>query len=345
MTKSAAIIGGGIGGLATAIALHRAGWHVTVHERQTTTPATGTALGMWPAALHALDQLGVGAAVRERGCPQRTGEFRQPGGGRIAAIDVDRLERRTGDRVHLISRPALLTILREAATGCDLRFGDPIGSVEPLRKEFDVVVAADGVFSRTREEVFGDQFRARFAGTTAWRGFVDDLPTDTFTEVWGAGVKFGVTPQEGGRTNWYASSAAAEGDLHPGAELPALRAMFGSWPDPVARVLGAITEEGILRHDIYVAPRLPSYLAGNVVLIGDAAHAMAPDLGRGACEAIIDAVTLASHGPAGYDRARRRVTQRLARMAGAASWMTRQRHAVPLRDGVLKMSMLAGPPG
>ncbi|WP_433374063.1 FAD-dependent monooxygenase [Actinoplanes sp. CA-142083] len=335
MTKTAGIIGGGIGGLAAAIALHKSGWQVTVHERQTTTPAVGTALGMWPAALRALDELGVGDRVREQGVPQRAGELRRPDGRRIVAMDMDRMERRLGDRIHLISRPALLTILREAAAEvCDLRFGTAVEGPELLQ---DLVVAADGVFSRTREDLFGE--KARYAGSTAWRGTLD-FPTETFAEIWGAGVKFGVTPQEGGRTNWFASAGAPEGDFHPGAELAALHEIFGGWRDPaVARVLGAIREDGILRHDIYVTPKLPSYLSGNVVLIGDAAHAMTPDLGRGACEALIDAVSLGKDGAIGYDQDRRRTTQRLARMAGAAAWMTRQRHAVPLRNAVLRAAL------
>ncbi|GIM95533.1 FAD-dependent oxidoreductase [Paractinoplanes toevensis] len=342
MGRTAAIIGGGIGGLSAAIALHRTGWQVTVHERQTTTPATGTALGIWPAALRALDELGIGDQVRALGCAQNHGEFRRPDGSVITRLAVDQ----GGDRVHLLSRPALLATLKEAARECDLRFGETGG----LGGKSDLVVAADGVFSGSREKLFGDRYRARYAGATAWRGFLDGQPTDTFTEVWGAGVKFGVTPMEGGRTNWYASAAAKEGDWRPGAELTALRERFGTWADPVARVLSQVTEQSILRHDVYVAPKLPSYVRGNVALIGDAAHAMTPDLGRGACEAMIDAVELAAalqsaEGLAAYDRKRRRTTQRLARMAGAASWMTRQRHAVPLRDGLLKVSVLAGPPG
>jgi len=357
MTKTAGIIGGGIGGLAAAIALSRNGWRVTVHERQTSTPSIGTALGIWPAALKALDELGVGGFVRKEGLPQQGGELRRPDGSRIVTMNVARLERRLGERIHLISRPALLTILREAAAeACELRFGEPVTGALPD----DLVVAADGVFSQTRERLFGEGYRARYAGSTAWRGVIDDLPTDTFAEVWGAGVKFGSTPHENGGTNWFASAALPESAFRPGAELDALCEIFGDWTDPaVVRVLGALREraadksgsgaasprdeamdeEGILRHDIYVTPRLPSYVVGNVVLIGDAAHAMPPDIGRGACEAIIDAVSLGRSGAVAYDRDRRRTTQRLVRVAGAASWLTRQRHGVPLRNGLLKVAL------
>ncbi|MEU8662226.1 FAD-dependent monooxygenase [Actinoplanes philippinensis] len=346
MRRHAAIIGGGIGGLATAIALGNDGWRVTVHERDAALPATGTALGMWPAALRALDAVKAGHAVRATGCPQESGEVRRPDGSRIVTIRTP-----AGGPVHLISRPALLGILHRAASAAaDLRFADPVD--DPARLDADLIVAADGVFSRTRERLFGPAYRARHSGATAWRGTVDGMATSTFVEVWGRGVNFGVTPQEGGRTNWFAAAAAPAGSFHPGAETAVLRRMFGGWAAPVGPVLEAVTEPGILRHDVYVTPPLPSHVSGNAVLIGDA-HAMTPDLGRGACEALVDAVTLAAclretsttaEGLRDYDRRRRPVTRRLARMAGAAGRLSRVRHALPVRDGLLRASMLAGPP-
>jgi 2-polyprenyl-6-methoxyphenol hydroxylase-like FAD-dependent oxidoreductase len=347
MRRHAAIIGGGIGGLATAIALGNDGWRVTVHERDAALPATGTALGMWPAALRALDDIKTGHLVRETGAPQQSGEVRRPDGSRIVTIRTP-----TADPIHLISRPALLRILHRTATAtADLRFSDPVDRIDGL--DADLVVVADGVFSRTREQLFGSGYQARYSGGTAWRGTIDGMATSTFVEVWGRGVKFGVTPQEGGRTNWFAATGAPEGDFHPGAEAATLRRMFGGWAAPVSQVLDAVTEGGILRHDVYVAPALPTHVSGNAVLIGDAAHAMTPDLGRGACEALIDAVTLAeclraastvADGLAAYDSRRRPATRRLSRMAAAAGRLTRVRHALPIRDGLLRASMLAGPP-
>jgi 2-polyprenyl-6-methoxyphenol hydroxylase-like FAD-dependent oxidoreductase len=354
MAHTAAIVGGGIGGLATAIALHRYGWRVTVYERDAELPATGTALGMWPAALRALDTLGVGDDVRRLGRRQNRGEFRRPDGTRIAVIDAGKLERRTGDPVYLLSRPALLTLLYHAAGGAALHFGTTVRAIGPLREEFDLVVAADGVFSQAREELFGEAYRARYTGSTAWRGYLEDMPTDTFTETWGTGAKFGVTPQEADRTNWYATTPAPEGSFSPGAELATLRRLFWAWAHPVSTVLEAITEAGILRHDLYVTPRLPTFARDNVALIGDAAHAMPPDLGRGACEAVMDAVALATRlrdaptvpdGLRAYDRERRRRTQRLAGISSMAARLSRVRHARRLRDALLRASLLAGPPG
>jgi 2-polyprenyl-6-methoxyphenol hydroxylase-like FAD-dependent oxidoreductase len=352
MGGTAVVVGGGVGGLATAVALGRDGWDVTVFERQADLSGAGTAFGIWPGALHALDMLGLGDAVRRLGVAQERAEFRRPDGSRIATLDVARLRRRTGEPVRLLSRPALVRILADAVPGRALNFGGAVGDPWALRGDVDLVVAADGVFGRTRTDLFGGTYRARYAGTTAWRGWVDGMSTDTVTETWGAGVKFGTTPQEGGRTNWYAAVAAPEGSFAPGAGLTTLRGLVGAWHEPIPRLLDAMSEAQVLRHDVYVVPRLPAFVRDNVALVGDAAHAMTPDLGRGACEAIVDAVTLAAslHGASGargvadalrrYDRQRRRPVQRLASAAAAASRLTRQRRLLPVREAVLRASLL-----
>src|SRR5581483_9678938 len=128
-----------------------------------------------------------------------------------------------------------------------------------------------------------------------------------------------------------------------------LYARFGTWRGPVPEVLAALTPDGILRHDLYATPALPRFVDGNLALIGDAAHAMPPDLGRGAGEALVDAVTLAGQlaeastvdsALRGYDALRRRTVQRVVRAAAAAAALTRWTRALPVRDGLLRLALL-----
>lgn len=352
MNGRAAIIGGGIVGLATAIGLQTAGWEVQVFERADSLPTTGTALGIWPSALRALDTLGVGDQVRATGRAQHSGAFLRPDGSVIATIDVGKMTRRSGDPVYLLSRPPLLRMLAGALKPDTLRFGQEVADPRTMR-DFDVVVAADGINSRIRTALFGPAYRPRYVGATAWRGTVDG-DVSSVTETWGEGARFGITPQEAGRTNWFAGVRVAEGQRSPGGEVRQLRELFGHWHPAVRRVLDQLTEADVLRHDLYeLHPALPSLVSGNVALIGDAAHAMTPDLGRGACEALIDGASLARHlvealdVPAalrGYDGERRRATQRLAGTARMVNRMAHTRTLTSVRDAAMKVALRFGSP-
>ncbi|MFI7210253.1 FAD-dependent monooxygenase [Micromonospora maritima] len=352
MDGRAVVVGGGVGGLAAGIALRAAGWSVTVLERSAALPRTGTGLGIWPGAMRALDALGVGDEVRRRGRRQAGGVIRRPDGSRIATVDVDRLERRHGEPVHLVTRPVLLAALAGALPEPVLRLAAPVSDPGALRDAYDLVVGADGITSVVRAALHGDRYPLRHAGVVAWRGVVD-VEVAEGGETWGRGRKFGLTPAGPGRTNWYAAVSRPEGHPAPADDRAELRRLFGDWHRPVPQVLDALTPEGILRHEIRDLTPLPSYVGDRTALLGDAAHAMTPDLGQGACQALIDAVALADclraadDLPAGlraYDRRRRRPTQRIAAGARWAGRLSQARRLLPVRDAVLRLALAAGPP-
>ncbi|MDI3387648.1 FAD-dependent monooxygenase [Streptomyces sp. B-S-A8] len=354
MTGTAIVIGAGIGGLAAAVGLRAAGWDVEVRERAPAPPATGTSLGLWPGGLHALDALGLGDTARERSRAAADGRFVRAGGALIGNVDMAALRRRTGEGVRVISRPALLSALVDALDEGTVRYGEPVPDVRALASRYDVVVAADGLRSRARSVLFGGAHRPRYCGVTAWHGTADvDAPG--MTETWGDSARFGVTPRAGSRANWFACVRAPERATPAGGELAALRRRFGHWHTGVREILDHLGEAPVHRNDLYdLAVPLPAYVSGNIALIGDAAHAMTPDLGRGACEALTDAVALTRRLTArtrvpqaltAYDAQRRPPTQRLAR---AARLMNRAVHTrlpvTPARDAAMWLFLTAGRP-
>lgn len=132
-------------------------------------------------------------------------------------------------------------------------------------------------------------------------------PTDVGGETWGRGTRFGRAPLPDARTYCYATANGPEGAEAPDGELAVLRARFGDWHHPIPALVEAAAGSEILRHDLYELPDLASFIRGSVALLGDAAHAMTPNLGQGACQALEDAATLADTAPdlASYDRERR----------------------------------------
>ncbi|WP_158847002.1 FAD-dependent monooxygenase [Saccharothrix deserti] len=319
--RRAAVIGGGVGGLTAAIGLRRSGWEVVVFERSAALPDVGTGLGIWPDALRALDRLGLGDAARGAGRRQPDGTLRKPDGTVIGTIGAG--------SVHLLTRPALLGVLAGALPEGVVRFGTSADLAQCA--DYDLVVGADGIHSAVRGELFDAVVRP--SGAIGWRGTVD-VPVDAGGETWGKGGKFGLTPQADGRTNWYAMAE----DL----------SLFADWHDPIPRVLASATD--VLRHELLYLTPLPSYVSGRVALLGDAAHAMTPDLGQGACQAIIDGVVLAEclagdvdAGLRSYDGKRRRVTQRLAARSLQLNRLARMRRLTGVRDLGLRLALRLRP--
>ena len=128
-----------------------------------------------------------------------------------------------------------------------------------------------------------------------------ELARGEVTEYWGNGQLFGITPVSAGKTNWFTAFPAQRFDsIELG--LDHLRQTSRDFPAQVQTVLAAAEPDQTHINGIHVSPTLPTFVRGRAALIGDAAHAMAPNAGRGACESIVDAVALGTllnqHPPA-----------------------------------------------
>jgi 2-polyprenyl-6-methoxyphenol hydroxylase-like FAD-dependent oxidoreductase len=187
----------------------------------------------------------------------------------------------------------------------------------------DLVVAADGIRSTLRSALFPEAAAPRYAGYTAWRMVVENPGGAEPAETWGPdGQRFAVLPITGGRCYCYATADVPAGTAFDD-DAAELRRRFGGWHEPIGTLLEAVTADDLVRNDIEELPALPAMHVSRVALLGDAAHAMTPDLGQGACQAIEDAVVLASvvdpHDPAAVEAGLQRYTdERLPRTTAIA---------------------------
>jgi 2-polyprenyl-6-methoxyphenol hydroxylase-like FAD-dependent oxidoreductase len=358
-TRTAVVIGGGIGGLASAVALRSAGWDVQVLERSEELREVGAGISLWPNALRALDLLGVGDRVREQGTIEAGGGFRDRAGTWLFRTDMRAIEERFGPSV-LIRRPALLAILADALPPGTVTLSTEVTGIgerpDHVRVEHragpttaDVVVAADGIRSRIRAHLWPGARGPRYAGYTTWRFVTPVLDIDAeVTESWGSGERVGIFPLGDGTFYSY-QSATVPPDHRVGDELGELKRRFSGWHDPIPALLDNVTSADVLRHDIYRLPPLRTFVTRRVALVGDAAHAMTPDLGQGGCTSLEDAVELArqldgrpadpAHGLARYDRLRRPRTQAIARRSAISGRFGQASSpiAVRLRDRATRL--------
>jgi 2-polyprenyl-6-methoxyphenol hydroxylase-like FAD-dependent oxidoreductase len=342
--RSAVVVGGGIGGLTAAVALRKVGWQVTVLERAAMFGEIGAGITLLSNGLRCLDAIGLGEAVRGSGLPMLALGMRTAAGRWLSRFDGDGadMEARMGTTSVVIHRAELHRILRDALPAAALVAGVTttgiIGGADggPAEVRFrhggrdavlhaDLVVGADGVHSWVRTQRWPEALAPVYSGSTTWRAITvpSSVPVTEMSLSWGQGTEFGVMPIVDGRTYWYAAANADEFQRNPD-ELSELRRQFGSWHEPIPAVLEQTSPEAVLRHDIYWLPKLDSYHRGSVALLGDAAHAMTPNLGQGGGQALEDAIVLAAAvsrtsdvtaALAQYDAERRARTQAMSQAA------------------------------
>ena len=315
MAQQILIIGAGICGLATAVALQRGGHDVTVIEERTDT-SSGAGISIWPNALAALDEIGVGDAVRGAGGRVSAGALRWRDGTWLRHPSPQRLVKALGEPLVVIRRSALTTVLADAlADGtvhCGLSARELVPTADGVRvtladsttRDAAAVIGADGTRSVVARHLNG-ALADRYVGYTAWRGVAETtIDPDVAGEVLGPGIEFGHVPLGSDATYWFATERAPAGHVAPQGELAYLRARFASWADPIPAVLAATDAGDVLRNDLYDREGARQWSRGRVLAVGDAAHPMRPHLGQGGCQGLEDAAVLARFLDARFPDAR-----------------------------------------
>lgn len=304
MAEPIVVVGAGIAGLATAVALQRGGHDVAVLEERTDT-SSGAGISIWPNALAALDHLGVGDAVRARGGRVTAGAMRWRDGAWLRRPNRDRIIDALGEALVVLQRAALTDVLHDALAVGSVRYGVGVRGLSPEREGVALrlsdggtlharaLVGADGTGSAVARHLNGPLAHT-YAGYTAWRGVADiEIDADLCGETLGPGSEVGHVSMGAGRTYWFATERTPAGGARPEGELNYLRSRFADWAEPLPALLAATDPDFVLRHDIYDRSAARRWARGPVVVVGDAAHAMRPHLGQGGCQAIEDAAILA----------------------------------------------------
>jgi 2-polyprenyl-6-methoxyphenol hydroxylase-like FAD-dependent oxidoreductase len=342
MTRHAIVIGAGIGGLATALALHRIGWRATVLERASELGEIGAGMSQAPNALRALDELGVGEQARQAGVPTHAT-------GNLRTADGRYLQRaRPGDPAALLAfhRADLHRVLLDAVPDGWIRTATEVTAIRQDGTSATVdhsggelsanlIVAADGIGSTARRLLMPEAPPPRFLGRTAWLGIapIGGLPGSVTLSP---GAYFLIHPLSRDRAYWAHLTTADQPGVRYGHEMTEVARRIRDWHDPIPALVNATPADAVIHIDVRDLDPLPSYIDGRVALLGDAAHAMSPDRGQGAGQSLEDAVVLAAALAAEptlqaalrrYDSERRPRTQNTARGARADGRRTTSRAA------------------
>lgn len=355
------VAGGGIGGLAAALALQQRGIKALVCERAPALREVGAGLLLSPNAVRVLSWLGLAEAARIRSRvidewrilnPQGRPLHRmQPGRAGSPALSLHR-----GDLQMLLQAqldPAALRLEFEIVAHAQSADGVELVAQSGERIAGSVLVGTDGLHSQVRAGLRGEQ-SPRDCGYVGWRSVVSGIPPgyegNWLTESWGEGKRFGISPLGGGRCYWYATTNQTR-DAVPGPAnaREELLARFRHWHAPIPELIAATPPDTILRNVIFDRPNTGRWTHERVTLLGDAAHPMTPNLGQGACTALEDAWVLAREiamtpswtaGLRRYEKARRPRTDLIN---SASHWLgsviqLENPAAIALRDSVLRLT-------
>jgi 2-polyprenyl-6-methoxyphenol hydroxylase-like FAD-dependent oxidoreductase len=308
----ATIIGGGIGGLTTAIALKQAGIDYEIFEAAPELKPVGAGIVMASNPMQVFQRLAIDNKIKEAGLEIHAAfgvdqSFKTISALRVKevvtpcygvgsyAIHRGRLQQVLlteidANKIQLNKRLASLT---QTASNVELKFDDG------TTMQADLVIGADGIKSTVRKSIFGE-IPLRYSGQTCWRGIAKfSLPADkkfNTYEMWGnqKGLRFGIAPTHEDEVYYFTTYfTEANGKDEPNQAKIKVRENFSVFGDLPTQLIEATPEENIIRSDINDFVPIKQWWKGRVALLGDAAHATTPNLGQGGCQAVEDAFVIA----------------------------------------------------
>lgn len=305
--KKFLIVGAGIAGLTTGIALQKQGFNVKIYESYPEIKASGAGLILGQNALKAFATLDLDQEIINAGKWANSVKLKTDSGKILSHIDSYAKESAGDIRVLSVARTELHHILyshlqpntietnkkcidfEQNPTGVSVYFADGTNT------RGDYLIAADGIHSVIRKKLL-PHIQLRYSGYTCWRGITsipDEHANVEFIEVWGDKGRFGSVPLSGNRVYWYTTiNSKPENQELARYKVQDVYNIFKDYHEPIPQVLNSTKDDELIWNDIYDFKPIDQYAFERTLLIGDAAHATTPNMGQGACQAIEDAIIL-----------------------------------------------------
>jgi 2-polyprenyl-6-methoxyphenol hydroxylase-like FAD-dependent oxidoreductase len=305
------IIGGGFSGMAAAIELRREGRDVELAEIDPDWRSYGAGISLGGATMRAFRRLGVLDAFLAQGAATDDVEIFIPAGVKVATLPTPRLAGPDVPGNGGIMRPVLARILAEAtrAAGVTVRLGCTFTRIEQDAEgvdvtfsdgshgRYDLVIGADGLYSKVREAVFPDAPKPKYTGQGVWRAVLPRPEEVKGTMMWvGPKVKTGLNPVSRDEMYLFVTEDRAENThVAPADFLAKLKGLLAAFPAPLMQQVAQQLGEGsqIIYRPLESLLVPQPWYRGRVVLVGDSVHATTPHMAAGACIGIEDAIVLA----------------------------------------------------
>lgn len=305
------IIGAGMGGLTTGIALKKFGHHVTIYEQAEQILAMGAAISLWSNGVKCLNYLGLTDQVAKLGGQMDHLAYMDGLTGDVMTqFSLHPLIAEVGQRPYPVSRSDLQNMLMDEFGRENIHLGKKMLSftetndvvtvqfADGTQVQTQLLVGADGTHSITRAYVLGEQVERRYAGYVNWNGLVeiseDYAPADQWTTYVGEGKRVSLMPVADHRFYFFFDVPLPAGLENNRSNYKALlKEYFAGWCPQVQKLIDNINEQTTNRVEIHDIEPFAQFYKGRVVIVGDAAHSTTPDIGQGGCQAMEDAIYLA----------------------------------------------------
>ncbi|AVN20533.1 FAD-dependent urate hydroxylase HpxO [Acinetobacter pittii] len=305
------IIGAGMGGLTTGIALKKFGHQVRIFEQTEKILPVGAAISLWSNGVKCLNYLGLTEKIAKLGGQMDDLAYVDGLTGDVMTqFSLLPLIEEVGQRPYPVARADLQNMLMDEFGRNQIYLGKKMVSLEDKADyvevhfadgsstQADLLIGADGTHSMTRTYVLGQQVQRRYAGYVNWNGLVEiseDLaPAQQWTTYVGEGKRASLMPVADGKFYFFLDVPLPAGlDNNRDEYKKLLKQYFVDWCQPVQQLIDRLDPQKTNRVEIHDIEPFTQFYKGRVVILGDAAHSTTPDIGQGGCQAMEDAIYLA----------------------------------------------------